>query len=374
MKILFICGTLEPGKDGVGDYTRRFGAELIRQGHKVKIIALYDRFINGFKSVFQKADGEDVEVFRIGNDLSEKKRFTKCQQVVEEFDPMFLSLQYVVFSFHKKGLPWRLTERLMKLGSGRSWHLMFHELWVGMDNRDSLKEKIWGNLQEGIIKKLIRGLSPKLIHTQTPLYQHMLSRMNCTVGLLPLFGNIKVELDSPLSESPNLRIAVFGGLHHGAQLERFLNWLSINGISLPYFHFAGGNGAEQKNWIKILEKNNVPYEVHGWLPDKQLSELLNCCNLSLTSTPYYLVRKSGSVITMLEHGLKVLCIARDWEPRKVSVEELPKSGDVINWNETLSGDVLKTSERRRMEGGPKQVVHQFLKQLESHGNIELSLE
>ena len=32
MKIVFICGCLEPGKDGVGDYTRRLSAELIDHG------------------------------------------------------------------------------------------------------------------------------------------------------------------------------------------------------------------------------------------------------------------------------------------------------------------------------------------------------
>ena len=374
MNILFICGTLEPGKDGVGDYTRRFGAELIRQGHNVKIIALYDKFLKGCSHSYQKVDGIDVEVLRIGNDLLNRSRFAKCKQAIEEFNPELLSLQYVVFSFQKRGLPWQLTEKLAKLGSGRNWHLMFHELWVGMDKEDQLKEKIWGTLQKQIIKKLVRRLSPKIIHTQIPLYQNLLSRMKCTVELLPLFGNIEIQKNNSPIETSNLEIAIFGGLHYGAQLESFVDWLTLKQASEPSFHFIGGNGEEQKNWIQILEEKNVRYEIHGWLPDSEVSDLLSRCNLSLTSTPYHLVRKSGSVVTMLEHGIRVICIARDWKPRQVCIEELTKNEDVIEWNPSLSIDALRTSGKRKIKGGAQEVVHQFLKQLKDHGNIELSLE
>ena len=30
MNLLFICGSLEPGKDGVGDYIRRLSSELLQ--------------------------------------------------------------------------------------------------------------------------------------------------------------------------------------------------------------------------------------------------------------------------------------------------------------------------------------------------------
>ena len=43
MKILFFCGSAEPGKDGVGDYTRRLCGELLRIGHETQILSLFDR-------------------------------------------------------------------------------------------------------------------------------------------------------------------------------------------------------------------------------------------------------------------------------------------------------------------------------------------
>lgn len=45
MNILFICGSIEMGKDGVGDYTRRLAGEFIRLGHKASIVAINDRFV-----------------------------------------------------------------------------------------------------------------------------------------------------------------------------------------------------------------------------------------------------------------------------------------------------------------------------------------
>ena len=45
MNIAFICGSLEPGKDGVGDYLQRLGLELLQQGHKVSLIAIHDHFV-----------------------------------------------------------------------------------------------------------------------------------------------------------------------------------------------------------------------------------------------------------------------------------------------------------------------------------------
>lgn len=65
MDILFICGSVEPGKDGVGDYTRRLSGELIRIGHEVKILSLCDHQGTSFLTEFQEIEGTKVAVNRI---------------------------------------------------------------------------------------------------------------------------------------------------------------------------------------------------------------------------------------------------------------------------------------------------------------------
>ena len=42
MKIAFLCGSLEPGFDGVGDYVRMLASEVIVQGHQAVIVAIND--------------------------------------------------------------------------------------------------------------------------------------------------------------------------------------------------------------------------------------------------------------------------------------------------------------------------------------------
>ena len=45
MVILFLTGCLQPGKDGVGDYTRLLARECIRQGQACCLIALDDPYV-----------------------------------------------------------------------------------------------------------------------------------------------------------------------------------------------------------------------------------------------------------------------------------------------------------------------------------------
>jgi hypothetical protein len=47
MKILFLTGSLEPGKDGVGDYTRLLANECGERGHEVFLLGLNDPWAGG---------------------------------------------------------------------------------------------------------------------------------------------------------------------------------------------------------------------------------------------------------------------------------------------------------------------------------------
>src|SRR5690606_15350702 len=171
MRITFICGSLEPGRDGVGDYTRRLAGELIRQGHQASIIALNDMYLGFDFEGIQYSDNINLPILRLPSIWPSEKRFRNAKKYIKKFDPDFLSLQFVIFSFNSKGLPFGLNKRLRILGNGKPWHIMFHELWVGMDTGSSFKLMIWGNLQRWLIKSLADTLQPTTVHTQTKLYQ-----------------------------------------------------------------------------------------------------------------------------------------------------------------------------------------------------------
>ncbi len=50
MRIAFVTSGLEPGRDGVGDYTSGLAEECARRGHTVTQIALNDPFITAAQS------------------------------------------------------------------------------------------------------------------------------------------------------------------------------------------------------------------------------------------------------------------------------------------------------------------------------------
>jgi hypothetical protein len=52
LNIVFLCGSLQPGRDGVGVYTRRLAGEVIRQGHQASIISL-----TSIRSLFVSSEG-----------------------------------------------------------------------------------------------------------------------------------------------------------------------------------------------------------------------------------------------------------------------------------------------------------------------------
>src|SRR5690554_2861963 len=105
MKLLFICGSLEPGRDGVGDYTMRLAVALIKKGNSVYVVALNDPHVNNIVYGVQYKDGVEGSVLRIPLKFGDRVRYLKVFQLISDFRPDLISLQFVLYSFHRKGLP-----------------------------------------------------------------------------------------------------------------------------------------------------------------------------------------------------------------------------------------------------------------------------
>jgi hypothetical protein len=362
MKIVFLCGSLEPGKNGVGDYVNRLARQLNKRGITVSSIALNDKFIDNW--VFENED-QDQRIYkklRIGQNLSLNEQITIAQRWITNINPDWLSLQYVPYSFHKKGLPLFLHKKLKNLGQGRRWHIMFHELWVGMESHSSIKLRFYGFIQRMIIKNMLRALDPKVIHTHASLYQSQLRMNGWVVKLLPLFGNIKLlNGNQGKAISKNLKIAVFGCLHPRAKLDELIIWLRSQKLESYCFHFLGSNGKELNNWLPVLERNNIEYKLFGWLEEADISRELNKCNMGITSTPYSLVEKSGCVAAMLEHQLEVICIGEDWVPRGIKPVKI--NIPVRNLISTIKLRDLKKQEVQHSKNDLSETVSKFITDL-----------
>ena len=190
MKFLFICGSLEEGKDGVGDYTRRLCGALIRKGHWVEILSLCDYHVSSLVKQTQIIEQTPIVVRRIPKNTSYKQRLVWAQENVDELAPDWISLQFVLYSFHPKGLPYWLEGFLKQLKGKHQWQFMFHELWVGRNKNDTNKNRIVSYLQQILIKKLLKGINPSAINTHLPIFRDNLKEMGYTAHQLPLFSNV----------------------------------------------------------------------------------------------------------------------------------------------------------------------------------------
>jgi hypothetical protein len=320
MKIVFLCGSLEPGRDGVGDYTRRLAVELIRQGHECRMIALNDRDVKEGTGLDQIESQDGVRTLRLPAAASWSARIEAARQWSERFEPEWISLQFVPYSFHPKGLPFWLGKRLCRLVAKSNWHVMFHELWIGMHEGASLRQRLIGSLQRQIILQALKRLGIDRITTHSRVYMDCLKQTRNSPAHLPLFGNIpKVPvMPNCFSVKSTLVFVLFGGIQPYAPVAEFARDCSEfcqssgRGIRLV---LAGRCGAEQKRWKEAWLAEGLEIEITGELPAEEVSRLFQSASFGVATTPLALIEKSGAAAAMLEHSLRVINVAAEWIPR-----------------------------------------------------------
>jgi hypothetical protein len=333
MRIVFICGSFEPGRDGVGDYVRRLSEKLIGQGHHIAVAAINDKHITTIIN-HPSSSGEEIAVQRLPLNLSDKERFSLLKSFIDDFNPDWISLQFVSFSFHPKGLVFGLAKNLLYAGKGRKWHIMFHELWVGMTEERSRKEAVWGMMQRELIRDLIKKIKPSVIHTHTRLYQKQLEKFDARTILLPLFSNIPVmdsgqvnqKIAKGITAADPLRIVIFGGIHRGAPVKELAHEAVAYGkaksVDLELV-IVGRNGKEQQQWADEWTAAGLKVTQMGEQDAAKVSEILTGTSFGIFTTPIALVEKSGSVAAMREHGNHLLCVSQRWSPIGIELENNP---------------------------------------------------
>lgn len=318
MSILFICGSAEPGKDGVGDYTRRLACKLAKSGHEIQILSLCDQQADSFITEDQMAEGITVQVHRIPIAASNTKRFFWLQEILNDFEPDWISLQYVPYSFNPKGLPFWLPSYLKRIKGHHKWHIMFHELWLGIDIESSLKHKCIGRLQQFIVKQITQSTNTNLVNTQNKLYQFFLQANDINAQILPICSNIPVTAVKK-EETGFTQFVLFGTIHNGAPFDEFVTDLKKNSnqFNKPVkIVFIGNNGPELNNYIQILEKYTIDFEVLGIQPENVISQVLLNSDFGISTTPYFQTEKSGVYAAYREHKINTICVSRKWTPTK----------------------------------------------------------
>ena len=325
MKVLFLCSSLEPGRDGVGDYTRRLAGQLLIQGYQTGIVALHDRHLKSSEIAGSQFDGQqEIHVFRLSSELAWEDRILKAQYYVKDFDPDFISLQYVSYGFQDKGLPFRLSGKLKKVVGNIRLHIMFHELWLGIRTNSSIKHKIYGYFQTRIAKNIIDDLAPCSISTSNKLYQLAMERKKIISNILPLFSNIPIlEMDKDFVNSVfNLikindrndftLIGIFGTLYPHISVEQVIHqqyskYLKENKKLVIIFFGRIGYFTEYERLKKIFS-NQVDFVYLGELSEREVSSMLQILDKVISCTPFEYLGKSGVYAAFKLHNLEVISV------------------------------------------------------------------
>jgi|GEM_PF-174494 len=360
MKLIFICSSLEPGKDGVGDYTRRLAGELIRQGQEVRILALNDKaskleksavssqqleLTSGLRpltaapiSVFsvsdfqdlQQSEGTEIECLRLPMALSWAERVKLAREWVARFKPDWVSLQFVVYGFHPKGLCFGLSKQLMAIAQQTKRHIMFHELWIGYTSDSKLSHKVVGTLQRYLIKDMIRKLEPRVLHTSNDFYRSMLGLISKQVEILPLFSNIPLAKPQPenvismmqkhgVAINETNRSAHLIGLHFGSWHPDLdsnpvlcaFKAAADNLQRMPCLICVGRMGETGRRVLEaIITKfgSDIRFLNLGEQPEDVVSNLMQFADFGITTGGKNLLWKSSTVAAFMEHGLPVITL------------------------------------------------------------------
>lgn len=324
MRIAFLLTCLEPRKSGVGDVTRHLAWALHELGHEALLIAIHDP---EWSEDEVEIPGQVMEC-RFSAQRNWSERVPKIRAILEKFQPEIVSLQFVCYGFQPKGIVFSVVEPLLRIVQGWPLQMMFHELWVGAERGASLKEKIVGAVQRFSVQSLVRRLAPLQVHSSNATYVAMLEQAGIPAKVLPLptAVTITMERDSAwlwqeldhhgihLTEETRSRFLLFGffgTLHPIWPPEPFLSHLRRlkNESKKQIVLLAMGHqGAGAALWDRLREENEA---WSSWIRlgahrENRISHFLHEIDYAVSTTPWEILGKSSSTVTMLEHGVPVI--------------------------------------------------------------------
>jgi hypothetical protein len=374
LKILFVCSCLEPGSDGVGDYTRRLAGELRGRGHGCSLLSLADPYVKKVTAAdFDSATGA-ISCLRLAATDSWRNRVRQAISFREFVAPDWISWQIVPYGFDPRGLCFGLGARCREISGGCRSQIMFHEIWIGEAEQASFKNRVVGQLQKLIIKDLLVKLDPRVVRTHTPLYCHLLEKLGARAGILPLFGNVRltahpdpawltkkwppdaIPFDAPDRTSWWIFV-VFGSIHPEWDAGRFLQQASGAahrvGKKCLLISIGRAGAFGERMWRELQKRENESWRLLplGPQPEEEISQCLLAADFGVSPVPPENVFKSGTSAAMIEHGLQIILTRsvsryRDCPPEILTagmrnvVTPFDASCDLENLRKTKIGSLL----------------------------------
>lgn len=321
--LLFVCGGLEPGRDGVGDYTRLLGAAMQERGARVGLLAWKDSHIHAPRA---ECTPEGIPVVRLPEHSHGSGEMTLVHALLERVKPDVVSLQFVPFSYHPKGYVGALAQELKGVFPSLPWQVMVHEPWSDGGRGGFLRRLAVTTVQRHGTKALLRGLRPLAVHTSNARYAALLAKAGIRSEVLPLFGNIPVTgrrdpvaferllaaagVEERAPGQVPLHVGLFGTLHAEWEPEPAAADLAAAaraaGRAVRLVGVGSFGPAGDSLWRRLEAALGVRGVSFGRRQDGEVSMILANLDLAFASTPWEMIGKSGSCAALLEHGTPVI--------------------------------------------------------------------
>jgi hypothetical protein len=328
MTLVILCGCLRPGADGVGDYSRLLAAACCQAGVPTHLLALHDPHVCQPDPSSQETAGQLLECLRLPASLPWSARLALAEQQLQAWNCRALSLQFVPYAFDRRGLSHNLPALIAALAyptardqAPRRLHLMFHEIWIGLNRSSSLRSRIIGRLQRRVIAQLHHHGRPHLVHTSNGPYSACLRSIGIQAQQLPLYSNLP-QPPTPVQPEPgHFTACLFGRIPPEWAPEPVLEALVAEAgrrQCRPRLRVLG-RPHRSAGWLNPLRERWPWLEIEDRGPvacPRKLAGLIQASNLGLATTPWALVEKSGAVAAFLSLGVPVLVSRNDWQLRR----------------------------------------------------------
>jgi len=314
MKIIILCGCLEPGRDGVGDYSRLLGRELTTMGHEIFLFAINDKYATPSDQNSAAYSVGTNHVLRLSSSKTWKERMHVISNHINIIGPDWISLQYVPFAFHDKGLPILLSRNLKKVCAGVKWHMMFHELWVG---NEQFKFKVLGRIQRFMIQKMLHQINPEVVHTHLPIYFKDLSSLDIKVKELPLFSNFPEDEIAAIGGTDLFRIVFFNQVSDDYRVLDFVTALSKKAVEnnlkfeVVLIGILKGELERFAEKLKTLPCLDDKVKWLGFVEGASVAGILKSCSLGISPLRLSTLGKSGTTAAFLTQGLPIAIPIQD---------------------------------------------------------------
>jgi hypothetical protein len=332
MKIAFLTACLEPARDGVGDYTRDL-AVACGGSPTCVVAALNDPYVEAPREEHQTARDVAVSALRLPASSTWPARVELARQWLERHSPDWVSLQFVPYGYHAKGIVAGLARWLAPLVHGRRLHWMFHELWIGLGDDARLRERLVGVVQRQAVLRLLAALEPAVVHTTNDAYVAVLEQHGVRAARLPLSGSIPlvrvtgadwlgaelaaagVTAGGARERDTSWRFGLFGSLHPVWAPEPLFTYIAAAARAARrhvVIASIGRLGPGEALWAEIgaRYRDTFSFAALGERSTSDVSRFLQGIDFGLATTPWQVIGKSATAAAMLDHGVPVI-VSRD---------------------------------------------------------------